>query len=149
MATNSISTTLDTKRWQAALQWVHRAVESGQFPAVSLCAGVADRIERRHAEGRFDAMNPADPATVAPETPFLVASLTKPITVMAVLMLVERGLVRINDRGPFIKGRVIDLTMIPARQIEMISDGIVPVKIEVLKPIEVIRKPNRTLEGLQ
>jgi rare lipoprotein A len=58
-------------------------------------------------------------------------------------------LVRINDRGPFIKGRVIDLTMIPARQIEMISDGIVPVKIEVLKPIEVIRKPNRTLEGLQ
>jgi rare lipoprotein A len=56
-------------------------------------------------------------------------------------------LVRINDRGPFVKGRVIDLTMVPARQIEMISDGIVPVKIEVLKPIEVIRKPNRTLEG--
>ena len=105
MATNSISTTLDTKRWQAALQWVHRAVESGQFPAVSLCAGVADRIERRHAEGRFDPMNPADPATVAPETPFLVASLTKPITVMAVLMLVERGLVRINDRiADFVPG---------------------------------------------
>jgi len=55
-------------------------------------------------------------------------------------------LVRINDRGPFVKGRVIDLTVVPARQIEMISDGIVPVKIEVLKPIEVIRKPNRILE---
>lgn len=58
-------------------------------------------------------------------------------------------LVRINDRGPFIKGRTIDLTVVPARQIEMISAGIVPVKIEVLKPIEVIRKPNRTLEGVR
>jgi rare lipoprotein A len=55
-------------------------------------------------------------------------------------------LVRINDRGPFVKGRTIDLTMVPARQIEMISDGIVPVKIEVLKKIEIIRKPNRVLE---
>jgi rare lipoprotein A len=56
------------------------------------------------------------------------------------------GIVRINDRGPFVKGRTIDLTMVPARQIEMISDGIVPVKIEVLKKIEIIRKPNRVLE---
>jgi rare lipoprotein A (peptidoglycan hydrolase) len=36
--------------------------------------------------------------------------------------------------------------MVPARQIEMISEGIVPVKIEVLKKIEIIRKPNRVLE---
>ena len=55
-------------------------------------------------------------------------------------------LVRINDRGPFVKGRTIDLTVVAARQIEMISDGIVPVKIEVLKKIEVITKPNRFLE---
>ena len=57
-------------------------------------------------------------------------------------------LVRINDRGPFVKGRTIDLTMVPAKQIEMISDGIVPVKIEVLKKIEVIRKPNRNLSEI-
>lgn len=56
-------------------------------------------------------------------------------------------LVRINDRGPFVKGRAIDLTMVPARQIDMISEGIVPVKIEVLKPIEVITKPNRVLDA--
>jgi len=30
-------------------------------------------------------------------------------------------LVRINDRGPFVKGRTIDLTMVAARQIEMIT----------------------------
>jgi rare lipoprotein A (peptidoglycan hydrolase) len=37
--------------------------------------------------------------------------------------------------------------MVAARKIEMIGDGIIPVKAEVLKPIEVLRKPNRTLEG--
>ena len=55
-------------------------------------------------------------------------------------------LVRINDRGPYVKGRIIDLTVVAARKIEMMSDGIIPVRVEVLKPIEVIRKPNRVLE---
>jgi CubicO group peptidase (beta-lactamase class C family) len=93
-----VSTTLDTKRWQNVLQLVHRLVETAELPAVSLCVGVADRLERRHAEGRFDSMNASDSATVTPDTPFLVASLTKPVTVMAVMMLVERGLIRLNDR---------------------------------------------------
>ena len=55
-------------------------------------------------------------------------------------------IVRVNDRGPYIKGRIIDLTVVAAQKIEMVSDGIVPVRVEVLKPIEVIRKPNRVLE---
>jgi rare lipoprotein A len=55
-------------------------------------------------------------------------------------------LVRINDRGPYVKGRIIDLTVVAARKIEMMSDGIIPVRVEVLKPIEVIRKPTRVLE---
>lgn len=56
-------------------------------------------------------------------------------------------IVRINNRGPYAKGRILDLSVVAARKIEMIGDGIIPVKAEVLKPIEVIRKPNRTLEG--
>ncbi|MBW4556960.1 MAG: septal ring lytic transglycosylase RlpA family protein [Trichormus sp. ATA11-4-KO1] len=40
--------------------------------------------------------------------------------------------VRINDRGPFIRGRVIDLSTGAARSIGMISSGVAPVKIEVL-----------------
>ena len=93
-----VSTTLDSKRWQTVLQLVHQLVEPAELPAVSLCVGVADRLERRHAEGRFDSMSASDNATVTPDTPFLVASLTKPVTVMAVMMLVERGLIRLNDR---------------------------------------------------
>ncbi|WP_143959929.1 septal ring lytic transglycosylase RlpA family protein [Litoribacter populi] len=37
--------------------------------------------------------------------------------------------VRINDRGPFVKGRVIDLSRSAARKIDMISDGVVNVEI--------------------
>jgi rare lipoprotein A (peptidoglycan hydrolase) len=41
--------------------------------------------------------------------------------------------VRINDRGPFIRGRIIDLSKGAARHLGMIHDGIVPVRVEVLK----------------
>ncbi|MEN0002169.1 MAG: septal ring lytic transglycosylase RlpA family protein [Pseudomonadota bacterium] len=36
-------------------------------------------------------------------------------------------IVRINDRGPFIKGRVIDLSKAAAAQIGMVSSGVAPV----------------------
>lgn len=39
--------------------------------------------------------------------------------------------VRINDRGPFIKGRVIDLSRAAARSIGMIGVGVAKVKIDV------------------
>lgn len=41
--------------------------------------------------------------------------------------------VRVNDRGPFKKDRIIDLSYAAARDIDMISKGVVKVKIEVLK----------------
>ena len=37
--------------------------------------------------------------------------------------------VRINDRGPFIDGRVIDLSVRAARQIDLLGPGIAPVKL--------------------
>ncbi|MEA5598978.1 septal ring lytic transglycosylase RlpA family protein [Rivularia sp. UHCC 0363] len=40
--------------------------------------------------------------------------------------------VRINDRGPFIGGRIIDLSHRAARVIQMIGRGVAPVKIEIL-----------------
>lgn len=40
--------------------------------------------------------------------------------------------VRINDRGPFIGGRIIDLSTGAARNLGMINNGLAPVKIEVL-----------------
>ncbi len=42
-------------------------------------------------------------------------------------------IVRINDRGPYKKGRIIDLSRKAAVQIGLAKSGIAPVKIEVLK----------------
>lgn len=41
--------------------------------------------------------------------------------------------VRINDRGPFIKGRIIDLSYAAARKLGLDLAGVVPVKIKVLQ----------------
>ena len=40
--------------------------------------------------------------------------------------------VRINDRGPYSRGRIIDLSYAAAVKLGMISDGVVPVRLEVL-----------------
>ncbi len=41
--------------------------------------------------------------------------------------------VRISDRGPFIDGRIIDLSHAAAREIEMIGPGVARVRIEVIR----------------
>jgi rare lipoprotein A len=41
--------------------------------------------------------------------------------------------VRINDRGPYGRGRIIDLSEAAARRLDMIDAGVVPVVVEVLK----------------
>jgi rare lipoprotein A len=40
--------------------------------------------------------------------------------------------VRINDRGPFVKGRIIDVSYAAAKRLGLIGPGIAPVRIEVL-----------------
>lgn len=40
--------------------------------------------------------------------------------------------VMINDRGPYVRGRILDLSRSAAREIDMIKDGVVPCLIEVL-----------------
>ncbi len=45
----------------------------------------------------------------------------------------QQVIVRINDRGPFVDGRIVDLSRAAAEQIGMVRDGVVKVKVEVLK----------------
>jgi rare lipoprotein A len=42
-------------------------------------------------------------------------------------------IVRINDRGPFVQGRVIDLSQAAAAELQMVQSGLAQVKLEVLK----------------
>ncbi|MGB7295327.1 MAG: septal ring lytic transglycosylase RlpA family protein [Candidatus Aminicenantales bacterium] len=43
--------------------------------------------------------------------------------------------VRVNDRGPFVKDRIIDLSYAAARVIDMIGTGTAPVRVEVLSDV--------------
>lgn len=40
--------------------------------------------------------------------------------------------VRVNDRGPYVKGRIVDLTRAAAEKIDMVNAGVADVKVEVL-----------------
>jgi rare lipoprotein A len=43
-------------------------------------------------------------------------------------------IVRINDRGPYSHGRIIDVNYAAAKQLDMLNAGVVPVRVEVLGP---------------
>jgi len=56
--------------------------------------------------------------------------------------------VRVNDRGPFIEGRIIDLSYAAAKKIDLDVDGVAPVKIKVVGREAVReRKPARAEES--
>ena len=40
--------------------------------------------------------------------------------------------VRVNDRGPFVDGRIVDLSYAAAREVGAIGEGVVPVRIRVV-----------------
>lgn len=48
----------------------------------------------------------------------------------------EQVQVRITDRGPFVKGRIIDLSRAAARQISMLGPGVGKVRVKVIAPPE-------------
>jgi rare lipoprotein A len=45
----------------------------------------------------------------------------------------QRTRVRINDRGPFVRGRIIDLSRRAARELDMVGAGIARVRITILE----------------
>jgi len=42
-------------------------------------------------------------------------------------------LVRITDRGPFIPGRIVDLSLAAARKIDLVQPGVAEVKVELIE----------------
>jgi len=46
-------------------------------------------------------------------------------------------IVTINDRGPYIRGRIIDVTIGVAKRLDFIRDGVVSVKVEILEDTNV------------
>ena len=55
---------------------------------------------------------------------------TKPMgTILTVTHAGHSIQCRVNDRGPFVRGRVIDLSMSAARALGMMRSGVVPVSL--------------------
>jgi len=60
---------------------------------------------------------------------------TLPMNTMLRVTNLENGrkiVVRVNDRGPFVKSRIIDLSNQAAHRIDMVKKGTAPVRIEVI-----------------
>jgi rare lipoprotein A len=55
--------------------------------------------------------------------------------------------VRINDRGPFVKGRIIDLSLAAARLLDLVGPGTAPVSLEVVR--EAVLPPGAARFSLQ
>lgn len=46
----------------------------------------------------------------------------------------EQVIVEINDRGPYAKNRIIDLSRAAAKELEMIDPGVAEVEVQVIEP---------------
>ena len=69
--------------------------------------------------------------------PLTAAHQTLPFGTWVQVTNVETGktvTVRINDRGPFIKGRIIDLSYAAARKLAMIGEGTAEVALTIVGP---------------
>ena len=55
-------------------------------------------------------------------------------------------IVRVTDRGPYVKGRIIDLSARAAREIGIIAQGIAPVIVERYHPAIVPFKPDDDID---
>jgi rare lipoprotein A len=99
----------------------------GQVPSflqVGMASWYGDRFKRRPtASGE-----PFDPKDIT------AAHRTLPLQTIARVTNIGTGrwiLVRINDRGPYAAGRVIDLSRNAATQLGMKQDGVAQVRVEV------------------
>lgn len=60
---------------------------------------------------------------------------TLPLGTRVMVTHLKKGrsvVVTVNDRGPFVKGRIIDLSYAAARMLDMVQEGVAWVRVEVL-----------------
>jgi len=86
----------DATRLERAFGMLDSWTESGEVPAAGVCVGRRGAAVAPRIFGRMTAEAESPP--VRPDTLFLVASITKPVTVTAAMMLVESGAIALDDR---------------------------------------------------
>lgn len=117
--------------------------DSGELPAiydprpVSILQGKASYYGKPQATASGERFNPK--AMTAAHKTLPLHSVVRVVNTQNFKSVV----VRINDRGPYVRGRIIDLSAAAAEKISMVGSGIVPVRVEVLRKIDIMQKPNR------
>jgi CubicO group peptidase (beta-lactamase class C family) len=80
---------------ERASRLIESEVESGKLGAAAILVARHGRIVLRRGFGRLSAA--PDALAVQPDSVFLLASITKPVTACCLMLLVERGLVSLGD----------------------------------------------------
>ncbi len=44
--------------------------------------------------------------------------------------------VKVNDRGPFVEGRILDLSLGAAKKLDMVDEGVAKVEIEIVESVD-------------
>ena len=105
------------------------AAQSGAQPPVKIQRGDASYLGKKF-HGRRTANG-----EIYDEECLTAAHKTIPFGTVLRVTRLSNGravLVRINDRGPFIKGRFVDLSLIAARKLNMLRGGVTTVQFEVI-----------------
>lgn len=80
---------------------------------------------------------------------FTAAHRTLPFGTLLRVTVVKTGrtcVVRVNDRGPYAKSRILDLSKVAAKQLGIVGGGVAKVTIEVI-PKDKIKSPADTSSG--
>jgi CubicO group peptidase (beta-lactamase class C family) len=85
----------DPQRLQRALDLLQKWADTEKLPAAGVCIGRKGCMLEPWLVGR---QRPDSTTPLRKDALFLVASVTKPVTVTAVMMLVERGLLTLGDK---------------------------------------------------
>ena len=65
-----------------------------------------------------------------------------PLVLAPAMVNGKEVVVRVTDRGPFKRGRIIDLSWGAAKELGMLSQGVAMVKVEVVEKLHVPYKPD-------
>ncbi|WP_338763968.1 septal ring lytic transglycosylase RlpA family protein [Bernardetia sp. ABR2-2B] len=102
---------------------VEEDINGGAYTEEGIASYYADKYEGR----------PTASGEIFRQDLLTAAHKTLPFGTMVTITNLKNGKkirVKINDRGPFVAGRIIDVTSRGARELDFIRDGIVNVKIE-------------------
>jgi rare lipoprotein A len=106
---------------------------SAERPAAGHETGLAS-FYGRHLQGRRTASGERYDAAA-----LTCAHRTQPFGAFLRVTELETGrsvVVRVNDRGPFVQGRVVDLSYAAARRLGMVQRGVARVRVERVPPAE-------------